>query len=93
MGQRKIDEITEYYSDEEFLQADGFDDAIIGVVSDFNSEPKLAYSQQKCIEILIERDKMSYEEAEEYFDYNVQGAYMGEKTPIWVDDMMFFDNN
>ena len=28
-------------------------------------------------------------EAQEYFDFNVSGAYMGEKTPIWVDDTMF----
>jgi hypothetical protein len=32
---------------------------------------------------------MSHEEALEYFDYNVKGAYMGEKTPVWVDDMMY----
>jgi len=35
------------------------------------------------------RDEMSYEEAIEYFDFNVRGAYMGEKTPIWVEDMYF----
>lgn len=32
---------------------------------------------------------MTFEEAEEFFDFNVEGAYMGEKTPIWVDDEMF----
>lgn len=37
------------------------------------------------------RDGMSYEEAIEYFDYNVSGAYVGEKTPIWVDDEMVCD--
>ena len=85
---RKIDIICESYPDEEFLQADGFDEPLLGVVMDFNSEPRLAYSRIKCIEILIERDKMSKEDAEEYFDYNVQGAYVGEQTPIWVDDLM-----
>ena len=34
---------------------------------------------------------MSYEEAVEYFDFNVEGAYMGEKTPIWVDDEFLQD--
>ena len=33
---------------------------------------------------------MTKEDAEEFFDFNVEGAYMGEKTPIWVDDMMFY---
>jgi hypothetical protein len=29
---------------------------------------------------------MSEDEALEYFDFNVSGAYMGEKTPIWCND-------
>ncbi|MFW6246626.1 MAG: hypothetical protein ACOC22_00420 [bacterium] len=78
-------EITiEQYPDEEFLSADGFEDAIIGI-----SGNKLVYSNQKCIEILMIRDGMSLDEAVEYFTFNVEGAYMGEKTPIWVEDMYF----
>ncbi len=84
---KNVEKIIEMYPDEEFLQADGFDGALLGVVNDFNSEPRLAYSKDKCIEILMER--MTYDEALEYFEYNVQGAYVGEKTPIWVDDEMF----
>lgn len=34
----------------------------------------------------MNRDKMSYDEALEYFEFNVLGAYMGEKTPIWVEE-------
>ena len=84
---RKIDIICEHDPDEEFLQADGFDDALLGVVTDFNSEARLAYSKSICIDSLVDQG-MSYEEAIEYFDYNVAGAYVGEKTPIWVDDEM-----
>ena len=76
-----IDEILDSYSDETFLRADGFDDAILGV--DDNSL-RLVYSVSKCIEIL--KEQMSEDEAIEYFDFNVSGAYMGEKTPIWCND-------
>jgi len=73
--------ILEYYPDENFLIADGFNDAIIGV----DEKPmKLIYSISKCIDILSK--DMSEEEALEYFDFNVSGAYMGEKTPIWCQD-------
>jgi hypothetical protein len=75
-----IQEILDAYPDEEFLMADGFDGAIIGV------EPNsmcLVYCRSKCIEIL--RKDMSYEEAIEYFDFNVSGAYVGEKTPLFID--------
>jgi len=85
---KNIDIICEDYPDESFLQADGFDDALLGVVSDFNAELRLAYSKAKCITILVERDGMTDEEALEHFDYNVQGAYVGEKTPVWIDDLM-----
>ena len=75
----------EIYPDEDILKADGFDDAIIGV--DYqHTEPRLIYSVTKCLEIL-EKD-MDSEEAMEYFDYNVRGAYVGEKTPIWCWDFL-----
>jgi len=83
----KAEILAEQYSDVELLQADGLDDAIIGVVFDImNAVPRIAYSTTKCLEILMRRDGMSEEEALEYFDFNIHGAYMGEKTPIWVDD-------
>jgi hypothetical protein len=74
-----LEEIIENYYEEEFLIADGFDDAIIGVDE---SSMRLIYSVTKCIEILV-NEGMEYEEALEYFDYNVKCAYFGEKTPIW----------
>lgn len=77
-----LENIMDYYSDEEFLIADGFNDAIIGV--DISSM-RLIYSTKKCIEILMESD-MTYDKAVEFFDFNVSGSYMGEKTPIWCDD-------
>jgi hypothetical protein len=78
-----INEITEYYYDEEILKADGFDDAVIGI--DQNTM-RLIYSVRKCVEILV-LGGMSVEEAIEYFDFNTKGSYVGEKTPIWCEDM------
>ena len=87
---KKVDVITEHFSDCEFLQAEGFDDAIVGVVFDnVVGVPRLAYSINKCIDILMTRDGMSSLDAYDYFEFNVQGAYVGEKTPIWVDDTLF----
>lgn len=74
--------IIESYPDEEFLKADGFDDAIIGVDE---MTMRLIYSVTKCIDILIS-EGLTDEEAIEFFDFNVGGAYVGEKTPIWCYD-------
>ena len=77
-----IESIVEQYDNEEFLKADGFDEAIIGVDE---TTMRLIYSVSKCIEILMR--EMSQEDAIEYFGFNVSGSYMGEKTPIWCEDM------
>ena len=78
-----LESVLEKYPDEEFLIADGFNVAILGVDE---KSMRLIYSTTKCIEILME--DMSEEEAFEYFYYNVSGAYMGEKTPIFCDDIL-----
>lgn len=78
-----IEEILEKYPDEEFLLADGFNEALLGVDE---KSMRLIYSISKSINILME--DMSEEDAFEYFYYNVSGAYMGEKTPIWCDDIL-----
>ena len=73
----------EWFPEEDILKADGFDEAIIGIET---NEMRLIYSVSKCIEILC-RD-MDEEEAVEFFDFNVRGSYVGDKTPIWcVDDL------
>lgn len=82
MSNNILDSILESYDGEEFLLADGFNDAVIGVEE---SSMRLIYSVSKCIEILIS-ENMTEEDAIEYFEFNVSGAYVGEKTPIWRDD-------
>jgi len=87
----KLDIIMNNYPDEDILSAEGFDDAILGVVVDHNSEPRLAYSFLKCIEILINHNEMLVVDAEEYFNNNVISAYVGGNSPIWINDYIFFE--
>jgi hypothetical protein len=77
-----IESIIEHHNEEEFLKADGFDDAIIGVDE---KEMRLIYSVSKCLRIL-EKD-MSPLDSFEHFTFNVSGAHMGSKTPIWCWDL------
>lgn len=53
---------------------DGYDDAIIGMASRINLGPVVAYDVDKILEILVERDGMTYEEAMEFFDFNIMGG-------------------
>ena len=77
--------LIELYGDhdeEGLLFADGFDDAIIGICP---NSLRIVYSRSKVIEILSE--DMSTEDAVDYAEYNTFNAYVGEKTPIWVEDL------
>jgi hypothetical protein len=76
------EEISEINPDA--LVCDGFDDAIIGMAERINLGPVVAYSVSKIIDIMVERDGMSYEEALEFYDYNIVGSWMGENTPVFI---------
>lgn len=80
-----LDSIYDKYPDETFLIADGFDNAIIGVD---DSRMIIVYSTKLCLDILINEEEMSYEDAIEHFEYNIKGAYMGKKTPLFIDDLI-----
>lgn len=78
------EETWQLLEDEECLVADGFDRAVIGIT--FGSEAKTVYSVRKIIDVLVNEEDMSVEDAIEHFEYNIAGSYMGEKTPIYVYD-------
>ena len=77
-------ELWEELESNECLLADGLNDAVVGI--SYGVEPKTVYSVHKIIEILME-DGMEWEEAIEHFSYNIGGAYVGEKTPIFIYDL------
>ena len=66
------------------LLADGFDDAFVGVGRRCGQPTLAVYSVEKCIEILV-KDGATYEEAQEFLEYNSIGSWVGENTPIWVE--------
>lgn len=82
-----LEKIIEQYPDEEILSADGFDDAVIGIEE---KTMRLIYSKKKCIETLVQ-EGLSLEDAYEHFSYNVEGSWVGDKTPIWCSDDYYDD--
>lgn len=72
---------TQLSDDEELLLATGFEDAFIGIARQFG-KPFAVYDRAKCIQSLLM--DMTLEDAEEHFQYNVEGAYVGEDTPAFI---------
>lgn len=69
--------------DESVLLADGYDDALIGT-AEVRGTLVAVYDADKCIDVLIEKNGMTPEDAIEWFEFNTLRAYVGEQTPIFV---------
>jgi hypothetical protein len=83
------DEIAEWlerFAEDEagVLMADGFEDAFLGVAVRCSQPPLAVYDGRRCIEIIMERDGASEEDATECFEFNTVGAWAGERTPLYL---------
>ena len=82
----KTDQLLELlgeWGDPPLLFPTGHEDAIVGIVERFGTGPLIVLDKHKIIRKLM-RDKMTEEEAEEFFQFNIIGAWMGEGTPAFI---------
>lgn len=77
-----INEITENNPKACFIQ--GHDNAILGMVKQHGKFCLILYDPLKIIDNLMVNDGMSYEDAVEYFQYNIECAYGGKHTPAML---------
>jgi hypothetical protein len=81
------------------LKIDGFDEALIGPAYIWGTNgchvQVLVYDAEEIRKILVQRDGMDEEDAREYIEFNIEGAYMGPHTPIlvWRHDMFWEDHD
>ena len=69
------------------LKIDGHDDAIIGPAMVWRNNTMvsvLVYDAEVIRNTLVTRDGMDFEDAREYIEFNIEGAYVGEGTPVLV---------
>jgi hypothetical protein len=78
------EEIAENYPELLCLDPKHFDEAIVGVIHDFD-RTAVCYSEAKVIEILMKEDGMEYLDAIEYYQFNILGAWLGENTPMYLE--------
>ena len=78
----RIERLLEVIKDlnPEAVVLDGLDDSIEG----YDKDGRIIYSVYNIIEPLMQRDEMSEEEAWEHYSFNIEGAYLGEYTPIFL---------
>lgn len=68
------------------MKIEGLDDALIGISDVWDStgkkEERLVYNGETIVEILMQRDGMTFGDAMEWTIVNIEGAYVGPTTPI-----------
>ena len=85
------EELMIMLEEEECLVADDYNDCLIGITE--GATPVAVYSAQKVIAKIVEEIKSEknyegedpYIDAVEHFQYNIVGAYVGEKTPVYIN--------
>ncbi len=70
--------------DDEIVIADGLAHAFIGLTNTQHGVVAV-YSTERIISHLMENDNMDFETAEEYMQFNIIGADVGQRTPVFVD--------
>lgn len=80
-----IDDLAGKFPEYDILRMDGYDAAIIGLLWELDREqPVIAYDRELVLNILVEREGMTYEDAVEFHEYNQAGAYLGPGTPVFL---------
>lgn len=77
------DYLREHYGDN-LIIVDGMSKAFM-CVAKTAQDYVCVYDARKIISILRKRDKMSHDDAWEYYCYNILGAYVGPATPVFVN--------
>jgi hypothetical protein len=81
-GAMSIEELAELNPDA--LTPDGLEAAYIGFTMNHHHAHVAVYSYEKCVGILVDRDGMTPDDAEEYLSFNTLGAWVGEDGPLFV---------
>lgn len=69
-----------------FLSEPEYDDAIIGVARRIGMEDVIAYDAEKVYAVIAKMiNTEDIMEVLEYFEFNILGAYVGERTSVFID--------
>jgi hypothetical protein len=73
--------------DPEIVLFDGFEEALLGHMQRFTKGGHVTvalYDYDACLQVLVSRDGMSFEDAVDFFEFNTVGCYAGPLTPAFA---------
>ena len=69
---------------EEGEDANDFMDCMIGVIYGADVSNRVCYDMEKVIHKLMKRNDWNYDDARDWFDFNIVGSYVGDSTPVYM---------
>ena len=82
MTRDMANEIAELNESAQLL--DGHDNAIVGMSGHCGMSPVVLYDPLKIIDNLMRNSDMTHEDAVEFYSYNIEGAYVGKHSPVYL---------
>jgi hypothetical protein len=67
-----------------FIDPEKFDKCIVGVAFRCGMQSSVVYDRDELIKVYMD-EGMTEEEASEWISFNVEGAYVGETTPLIME--------
>lgn len=83
IGELDQEGLQEILEDFEALVMDEFEDALVGAVERCGEGYVACYDVAKIIDILVSQG-LTYEDAVEHFGFNIAGAWVGKKGPVFL---------
>ncbi len=81
-----VKQIKDYLKDSDAMLLGNYDDCLVGVVEGFSGLVAV-YDQDMILQKLMDGDGMDAEGAQEFFDFNIIGSYVGKQTPVFICGM------
>ena len=79
-----LEEFEHYDNIDGVVLFDGLDKAFLGLHA-HEGLPRAVYSIHRILGILIERDGMKPDEAQEFYDFNIGALFVGEQSPLLIE--------
>ena len=82
ISKQELQELSDFWGQVLVVwKPDYLNEAIIGI----SSEQKIIYSYNTLLDLIMEHESIDEDEARDFIDVNLLGAYIGENTPIIMD--------
>ena len=65
-------------------EAEAFADCVVGIIYGADIADRVCYDAEMVIETLMKLHDWDYETADEWFNFNILGSFVGEGTPVFM---------